>query len=155
MGDPEAEIESGLGIMQKIAGSLMSGLLVFTAVTVLVVAPGNPSPTPEEMSFPIPAIGLIMCLVMLPISFVVKGVVLKQPLSSGSLDERIARYRSGTIIALALCEGAGFALLLTTIVAGAHYVSWAACVLIPLAGMIMHFPTRTKFEQSFEDAGPS
>lgn len=146
MGDQDAEIEAGIGIMQKIAACIMLGLLVFAAIVILVLAPQNPSPTPQETPFPIPAIGLVICFVAIPFSFAIKGVLLKKTEASASIDALLSRYRAATIVALALCEGGGFALLVLTFVSGAEYVIWAAGVLLPLAGMIMHFPTRLKFD---------
>ncbi|MCW8133719.1 MAG: hypothetical protein KIS92_25460 [Planctomycetota bacterium] len=152
---PDAELDRHLRVLQIVSLGLLSGVFTFCAVVVLVFAsasgtpaPAAPAATVSSSGFELPAVGLALCLAAIPASFVVKGVLFRggAGATGGEVAGQLKRFRAGTIVATAICEGSAFALLVLVMLGGAAHAAWAAGVLIPLAGMILHFPTREKFE---------
>lgn len=153
------ELERNLKLLQVVCMALISGVFTFCAVVVVIFTSKPAGTAVARAAFDLPVLGLGLCLIALPASFVIKSVLFRrsmseQPGGDPTMD-LFKRYRAGTIVATAVCEGSAFALLVFVMLGGSSYAVWATGVLIPLAGMMLHFPTRDKFEQLLADTNSS
>jgi FtsH-binding integral membrane protein len=90
-------------------------------------------------------IGAVMALANVPLSFVLKEQTLRKLHPNASIPEIVSAYRTGTIVALALCEGActfaAITMYVTRLVVPAFAIFAA-----PFFAMLVHFPTEAKLE---------
>jgi len=152
--DDEARIAASLRAMSVMAASLGLGVVVFAVIALFVLTQQTPPPGTAGLNlpFPLPVLGVGLAFVMLGLSFVVKGKILRGASTRGSgapaaLEALLQRFQRATIVAMAQCEGSGFFLIVLVIISGKAHMVWLAGILLPLAGIIIHFPTREKLDQ--------
>ncbi|MCZ7647894.1 MAG: hypothetical protein M5U26_21990 [Planctomycetota bacterium] len=154
--EEEGQVGKALIQLRLMGAALIMGVLSFLAVAAFLRGSGAFTGVAMSLPLPLPALGLLVGLGPLAFSFVLKGNLLRPESFAGlppqdRLPRVLSRYRQATIVALALCEGGAFMVLVSTLISTDSLV-WAAAALVPMGGMIFHFPTRLALEACLDDA---
>ena len=155
----EERIQQALRTGRWVACALLLGLIVFYTVILCLLTAGRPGQWPRiTLPFPLPVLSLALALVMVAVSFLVKRALLssirrlagEKPLAFGSL---LMGFRVATVTALGLCEAGGFVIAIGVLVAGPGELAWLATGLLPLLGIVAHFPTREAADRLLFESG--
>ena len=143
-----------LRVLQFTGAGLIIGLVIATiAFTVVAMNTTVAKPVPAAIFFPYVGFG---AGILQPLaSFFLRGWMLSpdrlaQLPSLGLEMAAIGKFRTATIVSMGLCETGGFLLLVMLLMGamnGACPPYFFAAMIIPLGGMIMHFPTQFKWER--------
>ena len=155
--EDEPRIQVLLRTLSITAYAMFAGVALFAAIAAGIITQQTAPSTVAGLSIPLPAIGLALALGSLAASFVIKGALLRtaSPGSAGdpeAFGKALARFQRATIVALALCEGACLFLIVLSIMEGPGALPWLAGLMVPIFGMVLHFPTRLRLDQFLSDS---
>lgn len=143
---PQDPFMRGMHALRAASMGLCLGICIFAGVVVALLST-NPPPVNYGLPFSPAALGFGFCLIAVPVSLFLRVALMKIPPANASADAIFARFRVATLVPLAVCDGGGFALLVCVFLSGPAYMYWIAGILVPLAGMMLNFPTDLKYAQ--------
>ena len=130
-----------LRILRLIFFSLMTGILLFLAVTLNVTA--GLWISVFDLNDPLFLALTILSITMLPAGFLVSRKRFRKGEHAQSLPVKVEAYQSGLIIRLAVCEGISLFAIITFFIT--YNIFALIFMVISLGMMILNYPTMDKF----------
>jgi hypothetical protein len=153
----EARIEVSLRSGRTVAFSAFLGLGIFYAICAYLLQANPPPPeTPLRPYLPFVALALALAGFLLSLAIRASSLAQAKRATRGvrePLGILLARYRMGTLMAIAFCTAGGFLHAALTLAAGPEHINWLAGGLLPALGLAIHFPTRQAIDGLLADAG--
>jgi len=124
--------------MQMIAVALILGLIVFAAIAAFAGPIGTPLEPIVAGLDPLAMTAALVTISCAAMSFFVPPRLVGA-IASDTPEHKVAAFRSGRIVALALCEGPAVLWAVATLLSGNRWFLAPIAVLVAL--MVFHFPT--------------
>ncbi len=134
-----AEPESQLRSLQMTVVALILGVVVFAAIAATLGPLGTPFEPLAAGLDPIAIVATLLTISCAAMSFVVPGRLVGA-ISSDDPARKLAAYRNGKIVAVALLEGPALLWCVALLLGGNRWFLAPIAVLLVL--MAAHFPTR-------------
>lgn len=152
-GDAEQKINETLMRLRIFAAALFMGVVIMTVVFLFLLTLAPLKNTPPAI--PMPAIGLAFAIAQTFLAFVMKSMLLRRQQFADRDPDRVvpqvlAAYQKATLVSMALCEGGAFFAIVMVFVGGGP-LGWFTGVVVPVAGMVLLFPTRVAIDQIIQD----
>jgi hypothetical protein len=139
--DPAAQLRS----MQVVHGALMAGVAVFVGVAVAAGPVGAPLPAVVAGLDPVALAATVASVTCAALSFVLPGRLL-DAVPARDVERRVGAYRTGRLLAAALCEAPALLWGVDVLLSGNRWHLGGLAGLLVL--MALHAPTRASFRDA-------
>lgn len=137
MSDPssiERKSAGRLFVLRAVWAGIFTSILIFTLLSVLVLAPNETAAPPVFRAF------LAFSVLLVALSFLMKQKFAARALETRDEMQSAVRFQTACIIAWALCEAAGLFGIMSRVITGSPY--FYLPFVIAGVGMLLHFPRR-------------